>query len=142
MTDQMVGSADDIPVIPNPSSSCGCESRHIVYYACAGGSNVGYASFEAARSLVKANKGKMACLAGVGGHVPTMVKTALEAEVVVCIDGCGIACARKAVEHVGAKPHIHVVATDLGIKKKYELDATQEDVDKVRQKVEEGLAAL
>ncbi|MEM0448196.1 MAG: putative zinc-binding protein [Methanomassiliicoccales archaeon] len=125
-----------LPEATSSKESCGCGNRQVILYSCAGGSNVGYGSYEAARRLVRAGKGKLACLAGVGGHVPVMVRTAQEAEVVVCIDGCGVACAKRALEHIDAQPDIHVIVTDMGIKKNYVLELKEEEVQKIVDKIE------
>jgi uncharacterized metal-binding protein len=111
----------------------------VVFYPCGGGSNVGLMTTEAVRILVKEKRGKMACLAGVGGHVPTMILNANAASKVVCIDGCPIQCARKSLEHAGVKPHVSVVATDIGVRKEYELEYEWAKVERLAQILREIL---
>lgn len=92
---------------------------------------MGLITTEAVRILVKEGFGKMACLAGIGGHIETMILNAKAAEKVVSIDGCAVGCARKSLEHAGVIPHLSVVVTDIGIKKKYELEYAEIDVKKL-----------
>ena len=48
--------------------------------ACSGGSDVGELADRTARSLKKTGVAKMYCLAGIGGQLPSMVKTAAAAD--------------------------------------------------------------
>ena len=93
------------------------QSSDVLLFACAGGSNVGQISNEAAIAVEKAGVGKLFCLAGIGGHVEGMVDKTRAAACTVAIDGCDIHCTRKTLEAAGVEPTVHVVITDLGIEK-------------------------
>ncbi|MDH7508914.1 MAG: putative zinc-binding protein [Methanomassiliicoccales archaeon] len=111
---------------------CLCGGGPILVYACSGGSNVGQITNEVAKMLAMSGRARMSCAAGIGGHVSGIVESARAAETSVVIDGCHLACAKKSFEHLGLKPAIHVVVTDLGIKKSYDLNSMQkEEVDLV-----------
>jgi len=45
-------------------------------FACAGGSSVGQLANDACRELSREGKGKIYCLAGVGGHIAGIIDTA------------------------------------------------------------------
>ena len=121
--------ASDVRILTVPSASCGCGSSGTMLYPCAGGSNVGQITNEAAKKLSVMGKGKFACLAGVGAGMKGFADSARAAQKVVAVDGCGSHCAMKTLERAGVIPTIHVVVTDLGVKKKYELDCDPVDVD-------------
>ncbi len=122
----------------NPT--CGCSTTGTMIYPCSGGSNVGQVSNEAAKLMVGRGLGKFSCLAGVGSHGEGFIASAKKAGRIIVIDGCATRCAYKMLKHVGIEPTIHVVVTDLGIKKDYErLNPSKEDIDDVLQLLESKL---
>ena len=49
----------------------------------------------------------------------------------VAIDGCSVACAKKTLEHAGFRIDEYVLVTDLGIEKNHDLLPPPPDVAKV-----------
>ncbi len=107
------------------------QSSGVLLFACAGGSNVGQISNDAAIALEKAGVGKLFCLAGIGGHVEGIVNTTKGAGCTIAIDGCDVDCVRKTMEAAGIEPTIHVVATELGIEKAKTYEYPDENVCRV-----------
>ncbi|MEM2944564.1 MAG: putative zinc-binding protein [Methanomassiliicoccales archaeon] len=108
----------------------------VLIYPCSGGSNVGQIANEVAKRLATEGKARMACIAGIGGHVSGIVKSAENAEFTIVVDGCQLACGKKSFEHHGLVPTKHVVITDLGIKKSYDLNAfVEKDIEHVSKHV-------
>jgi small redox-active disulfide protein 2 len=133
-----ITSSDAMINIINPE--CGCSTKGTMIYPCSGGSNVGQISNEAAKVLVTSKVGKFACLAGVGSHGEGFISSAKKAGKIVVIDGCATRCAFKILQQAGIEPAIHLVVTDLGIKKDYEqLDPRQEDIDRIVRELESKL---
>jgi len=120
------------------------QSSDVLLFACAGGSNVGQISNDAAIALERAGVGSLFCLAGVGGHVEGIVAKTQAAACTIAIDGCDIDCVRKTLEAAGVDPTIHVVVTDLDIEKAKTYEYPEEyvcrTVDAVLSKTEDGLA--
>jgi len=114
---------------------CLCESTEILVFPCSGGSNVGQITNEAAKSMTTLGYGKMYCLAGIGGHISSIIESTKIAKKIVAIDGCPVHCARKTLEHAGFKSDVHVVVTDLDIKKESGFLMDNEEIEKVLQKV-------
>jgi len=110
--------------------TCACGTKDILLLACSGGSNVGQIANDAAKALDGYGQGSMYCAIGVGAQLPNFVNSARE-KPCVAIDGCPVACVRKALENVGVKPAVHVVVTGLGIKKHGGFDHTNDDIAKV-----------
>ena len=110
---------------------CLCEPAEILIFPCSGGSNVGKIANQAAMDLTTLHKGKMYCLAGIGGHVNSIIETTKAAKTLVVIDGCQVQCAKKTLEHAGFHVDVHVVVTELGIKKIYDFMADLNDLNKV-----------
>jgi uncharacterized metal-binding protein len=98
---------------------CGCSDVRVV--TCAGASNVGQIANQAAITLAKEKVAGFFCLAGVGGHIPGMVKAAKEAGLMVAIDGCPVQCAAKTLQHAEIEPAIQIIVTELGIEKSHEI---------------------
>jgi len=110
--------------------TCTCGSKDVLLLACSGGANVGQIANDAAKALHGYGQGSMHCAIGVGAQLPNFVNSARE-KPCVAIDGCPVACVRKALENVGVKPAVHVVVTELGIKKHGGFDHTNGDIAKV-----------
>lgn len=101
--------------------------------ACSGGSNVGQLTNQAAVELTREGRGKMFCLAGLGGDIAGIIKTVREAGEtggVIVLDGC----AKAIMDRAGLPLGTYLVATDLGIEKvkDAQLVVRQEDVDKLK----------
>jgi uncharacterized metal-binding protein len=98
----------------NPHECAGGEK---LIFACSGAADVGAISDRAARTLTKDGKGKMFCLAGVGGRVQGILDKTRAAARVVAIDGCPLDCAKKTLVQAGFTKFAHVRVTDLGMEK-------------------------
>ncbi|MGQ9823760.1 MAG: putative zinc-binding protein [Desulfotomaculales bacterium] len=82
---------------------CTCGEGPVLILACSGGSNVGQLANAAAVSLTREGKGKMYCLAGVGGHVDGIVESCKGAGQLVVIDGCPVVCGKKPANTPGSR---------------------------------------
>lgn len=111
----------------------------LLIFSCSGGSNVGQISNQAAVDLARDGKGRLFCLAGIGGHVKAITEATKAGEVLVAIDGCPVHCAKKTLEHAGFSPQAHVVVTDLGVEKAHKLEADPVATRSVAEMVEKGL---
>jgi uncharacterized metal-binding protein len=121
--------------------SCCSTGRKVMLFPCSGGSNVGQLSNEAARRLDGEGNGQFFCLAGIGGHIPGIVKSAQAADAVVAIDGCAVGCAKAALEAAEVPITRYVVVTELGIEKGHHFAVTAEQIDAVCDAVAVGPAA-
>lgn len=112
------------------SKTCCSDSTNMVVIACSGASNLGQISNAIAVKFQQRGIGQMTCLAALGAHVDSYIKSASEADLIV-IDGCPVACGKKAAEHVGVSEFryfdISDLLPDLVKGKKYDqLDAESE----------------
>ena len=110
---------------------CLCEPSEILIFPCSGGSNVGQIANQAGVKLTQEGMGRFFCLAGVGAHVSGMVESTKAGKVIVAIDGCPVACAKKTLEHAGFNIDEYVQVTDLEIEKNHNLNPLTPDVEKV-----------
>lgn len=97
--------------------SCACSAAPKLIFACSGAADVGAVADQAARKLAREGAGKMFCLAGIGGRVSGMMKTAEAAAGILAIDGCPISCAKHVLEQAGFEGFQHVQLADLGLAK-------------------------
>ena len=105
------------------TSSCACSAASTLIFACSGGADVGALADQAARRLTRDGKGKMFCLAGIGGRVSGILKSTEAAGKVLVIDGCSLDCARKTLEQAGFTDMGRVRLSDRGfVKGKTEVD--------------------
>jgi uncharacterized metal-binding protein len=117
-------------------ASC-VENKGIMILACSGASNLGQLSNRAAVELAREGFGKMSCLAGVGGHVDNYVHAAGNAGMLVAIDGCPVACAKKILEYAEAPLAAYVTVSELGFEKSMNTVLNLEDVEKVKEAVKD-----
>jgi uncharacterized metal-binding protein len=110
---------------------CLCEPSEILIFPCSGGSNVGQIANQAGVKLTQEGMGRFFCLAGIGAHVSGMVESTKAGKVLVAIDGCPVACAKKTLEHSGFNIDEYLQVTHLGIEKNHNLNPLPPDVEKV-----------
>jgi len=94
-----------------------CSAASTLIFACSGAADVGAVADRAARKLTADGAGKMYCLAGIGGHVPGIIKTTEEAEKILAIDGCPLDCTKLSLEEAGFTEFEHIKVTNLDLEK-------------------------
>jgi uncharacterized metal-binding protein len=94
------------------------EEKTKIVYGCAGCSDVGEISDLICRQLRKEGYAQptASCLAGIGAGIQTFIDAAKSVEEVITVDGCGMACARKIVEHINITLKSYIL-TDMGLEK-------------------------
>lgn len=93
-------------------------TRPPLVYSCSGCSDVAQLANEVALRLDHAGSAEMSCIAGVGGGVPGLVKTARSGRPIVAIDGCQMHCASHCLANAGVTPTEHVRLYERGLKKR------------------------
>ena len=104
------------------SDECLCEANAVVMLPCSGGSHCGQVANAAAVQLTYEGLGNMYRLAGIGAHVAGMLGSTRSAQRVLVIDGCSVACGKKAVEHVGLAVTDYIDVTAAGVEKNHQYD--------------------
>ena len=119
---------------------CGEAEKVTLVFACAGASNVGQTTNEAAKQLEMDGVGRYFCLAGIGGKISGMIESTKAAGKIIALDGCNVACAQKTLENEGIKPTIHLRVIDLGIKKEHVYTLPPNGVKKTVESIKKALA--
>jgi uncharacterized metal-binding protein len=98
------------------------KARPPLVYSCSGCSSAAQMANHLAIRLDRDGAAEMSCIAGVGGGVPGLVKTARSGRKILALDGCVLACARACLAREGLVPDQHVVLSEFGVKKRRHAD--------------------
>ena len=120
---------------------CGDAAKVTLVFACAGASNVGQITNEAAKQLEIDGVARYFCLAGIGGKISGMIESTKAAGKIIVLDGCPVACGRKTLEREGLKPSVYLQVTELGIEKEHNFRVAPADVKKTVESAKKRAAA-
>lgn len=91
-------------------------------YSCSGCSSAAQMANHLALQLDRAGVAEMSCIAGVGGGVTGLVRTAQSGRCILALDGCVLKCAAACLAHAGVVADTHLVLSDYGVKKRKHAD--------------------
>ncbi len=100
-------------------------------YSCSGCSNAAQLANDIAVKLDQEKIAEMSCIAGVGGGVRPLVKTAKSNREIIVLDGCPLTCAKHCLENQQVPITQHIDISKLGVKKKYHEKCNQETSSRV-----------
>lgn len=98
-------------------------------YACSGSSNVAQLANALAVRLDRNGLAEMSCIAGVGGDVKPLVRTARSGRHIVVIDGCPLGCCEKALARHGVSADRAIRLHERGLRKRQHVDFTPDERD-------------
>ena len=124
----------------NAAFTCECSAEEITFLPCSGGSNCGQITNQVAIRLDEEGVGHIYCLAGIAAHIDGMVESARGAKRIVALDGCQVACARKAIEHAGLFATDWICVTEEGVAKNHQFKLAPEEIDLIARRTRESLA--
>jgi uncharacterized metal-binding protein len=93
-----------------------CSGGVRLIYSCSGAADVGEIADKVVRALRDEGFARMTCLAGIGADLSGFIQSAKGADINITVDGCPVACARKALERIGLTPQ-SCILTEFGIEK-------------------------
>jgi len=120
---------------------CCAGGNEVMILACAGGSNVGQLSNQAAVELTGEGSGKLFCPAGIGARLSGCVQSAKDVPIVAVIDGCQVGCGRAILKQIELEPAAYVVLTEEGIEKNKELRLDPLQVEKTKDAVKRAVSS-
>jgi uncharacterized metal-binding protein len=91
-------------------------------YSCSGCSSAAQMANHLALRLDRERQAEMSCIAGVGGDVAGLVRTARSGRPILAIDGCVLACARACLARAGVCPGAHLLLGAFGVRKQKHAD--------------------
>jgi uncharacterized metal-binding protein len=81
--------------------------------------------------LDRSGLAEMSCIAGVGGNVKKLVKTATSGRKIIIIDGCPLACSKACLGNHSVTPDLNIELTQFEVKKKQHEDFDKEQADQI-----------
>ncbi|WP_028604020.1 putative zinc-binding protein [Ottowia thiooxydans] len=112
-------------------SSGSAESQNLpLVYSCSGCSSAAQLANHVALQLDRNGVAEMSCIAGVGGDVPHLMKTARSGRPIIALDGCPLACVKSTLARHGIAPARHYQLHQYGVKKR-----THQDFDPAQAKL-------
>ena len=91
-------------------------------YACSGCSSAAQLANHVALRLDRSGVAEMSCIAGVGGDVPSLVKTARAGRPIIALDGCPLVCVKSSLARHGINPDRHYQLQHYGVRKRQHED--------------------
>ncbi|MFC6669244.1 putative zinc-binding protein [Marinobacterium aestuariivivens] len=104
-------------------------------YSCSGCSNVAQLANDVAVHLDHQGVVEMSCIAGVGGGVPALVKTARSGRPVIGIDGCPLHCVAQCLAREGVEADRHLKLYEFGYRKRNGCKADAQQFNEVAAEV-------
>lgn len=110
-----------------------------IVYSCSGCSSAAQTANSIAIQMDRADVAEMSCIAGVGGGVKSLVKTAKSGRDIIAIDGCVLSCCKHSLARHGVVPKHHFVLSEFNVPKKKREDPnpelTQEAYNQIMERV-------
>lgn len=91
-------------------------------YSCSGCSSAAQLANHLALQLDRSGDAEMSCIAGVGGDVPHLLKTARSERPIIALDGCPLVCVESCLARHGLVPSRHYQLHHYGVKKRNHAD--------------------
>lgn len=111
-------------------------------YSCSGCSSAAQLANQVALRLDRKGVAEMSCIAGVGGDVPHLLRTALSGRPIIALDGCPLVCVKSALARHGIAPDRHYQLQQYGVKKRKHEDFDAEQAVEVLAQVEADLRVV
>ena len=89
--------------------------------------------------LDRAGHAEMSCIAGVGGDVKPLVRTARSDREIIALDGCRLHCVQACLTRHDVTPTHHVMLAEYGVRKTLRADFDTDEANAVYDKLETEL---
>ncbi len=108
-------------------------------YSCSGCSSAAQMTNALAIRLDRECEAEMSCIAGVGGNVRKLVRTANSRRPIVALDGCHLACVKACLAERGLEADMHRVLSEEGVKKRYHEDPDPAETERVYRRLRDDI---
>jgi len=102
-------------------------------YSCSGCSSAAQMANQLALQLDRAGAAEMSCIAGVGGGVTGLVRTARGGRRILALDGCVLKCVAACLANAGVVADAHLVLSEYGVKKRKHADFDPAEAQRIYQ---------
>ncbi|QSR45206.1 putative zinc-binding protein [Aeromonas dhakensis] len=100
-------------------------------YSCSGCSSAAQMANYIAIQLDRRGDAEMSCIAGVGGNIKSLVRTAQSGRSIIAIDGCPLQCVKSCLAIHDITPTNHILLNKHGVKKLQQTDFDYEEADRL-----------
>lgn len=105
-------------------------------YSCSGASSAAQMANYIAVKLDRLQVAEMSCIAGVGGDVKPLVRTAKSGRPIIALDGCPLRCAAHILERHGITADRHYDLSKMGVTKQYHEDFDPQQAAQLLQRIQ------
>jgi uncharacterized metal-binding protein len=120
---------------PRSEALPGQDSDLPLVYACSGASSAAQMANYLAVRLDRLRVAEMSCIAGVGGDVKPLVRTAKSGRSIIALDGCPLHCTARILQRQGLTADRHYDLSTLQVEKRRHADFDPEEAARVLQHV-------
>ena len=110
-------------------------------YSCSGCSSAAQMANHVAVRLDRSGVAEMSCIAGIGGDVPSLLKTARSGRPIIALDGCALVCVKSSLARHGITPDRHYQLQEHGVKKRQHEDFDPQQAGLLLERVNADLLA-
>ncbi len=110
------------------------EEKPLVY-SCSGCSSAAQMANYLAIRLDRKGLAEMSCIAGIGGNVKSLVRTAKSGRKLIAIDGCPLACVKACLSNHSLQPDWHIELKGMGVSKKQGEDFNKVEAEEILEKI-------
>jgi uncharacterized metal-binding protein len=111
-------------------------------YACSGASTAAQMANHLAVKLDRLKVAEMSCIAGVGGDVKPLVRTAKSGRPIIALDGCPLHCAAQILKRHGLQADKHYDLSQMGVSKEYHEDFDLAQAAQLLEQIQQELAPV
>lgn len=108
-------------------------------YSCSGASSAAQMANHIAVTLDRIKAAEMSCIAGVGGDVKPLVRTARSGRPIIALDGCPLHCAAQILKRHGLQADKHYDLSKMGVKKKQHEDFDPQEAAQALRRIQDDL---
>ena len=115
-------------------------SQFPLVYSCSGCSSAAQLANHVAVRLDRSGVAEMSCIAGIGGDVPSLLKSARSGRPIIALDGCPLVCVKSSLARHGIVPDRHYQLQQYGVKKRQHEDFDLAQASTVLERVKADLS--
>lgn len=124
---------------PAPAVDKAAARTRPLVYSCSGCSSAAQLANHVALRLDRNGVAEMSCIAGVGGDVASLVKTARSGRPIIALDGCALVCVQSSLARHGITPVRHYQLQQYGVRKRLHEDFDPVQAQTVLERVTQDL---
>lgn len=115
------------------------DSKLPLVYSCSGASSAAQMANHIAIKMDRLTVAEMSCIAGVGGDVKALVRTAESGRPIIALDGCPLHCVAQVLKRHGLKADLHFDLSKMGVKKRQHEDFDPQEAAQAFRRIQHDL---